>query len=39
MDLLVGLDDPPKPLGSKLLAVPALRERYLVRRPASPGTG
>jgi hypothetical protein len=30
LDPLVGLDDPAKPLRSKLLAVPALRERYLV---------
>ncbi len=29
LDPLVGLDDPSKPLRSKLLAVPALRERYL----------
>jgi spore coat protein CotH len=29
LDLLVGLDDPTKPLRSKLLAVPALRDRYL----------
>lgn len=29
LDLLVGIDDPTKPLRSKLLAVPALRERYL----------
>jgi CotH protein len=29
LDPLVGLDDPGKPLRSKLLAVPALRERYL----------
>ena len=29
LDPLVGLDDPTKPLRSKLLAVPALRERYL----------
>ncbi|MDP1660757.1 MAG: CotH kinase family protein, partial [Phycisphaerales bacterium] len=29
LDPLVGLDDPAKPLRSKLLAVPALRERYL----------
>lgn len=29
LDLLVGLDDTTKPLRSKLLAVPALRERYL----------
>jgi hypothetical protein len=29
LDLLVGLDDPSKPLRSKLLAVPALRARYL----------
>jgi spore coat protein CotH len=28
-DLLVGLDDQTKPLRSKLLAVPALRDRYL----------
>lgn len=28
-DLLVGLDDPGKPLRSKLLAVPALRAKYL----------
>ena len=27
LDPLVGLDDPTKPLRSKLLAVPALRER------------
>ena len=29
LDPLVGLDDPTKPLRSKLLAVPALRERYM----------
>ncbi len=29
LDLLVGLDDPGKPLRSKLLAVPALRAKYL----------
>jgi hypothetical protein len=29
LDPLVGLNDPTKPLRSKLLAVPALRERYL----------
>ncbi len=29
LDPLIGLDDPGKPLRSKLLAVPALRERYL----------
>jgi spore coat protein CotH len=29
LDPLVGLDDPTKPLRSKLLAVPKLRERYL----------
>jgi hypothetical protein len=29
LDPLVGLDDPAKPLRSKLLAVPALRQRYL----------
>ena len=29
LDPLVGLNDPSKPLRSKLLAVPALRERYL----------
>lgn len=29
LDPLVGLDDPSKPLRSKLLAIPALRERYL----------
>jgi len=29
LDPLVGLDDSTKPLRSKLLAVPALRERYL----------
>jgi hypothetical protein len=29
LDPLVGLDDPTKPLRSKLLAVPALRARYL----------
>jgi len=29
LDPLVGLDDPRKPLRSKLLAVPALRKRYL----------
>ena len=29
LDPLIGLDDPTKPLRSKLLAVPALRERYL----------
>ncbi len=29
LDALVGLDDPAKPLRSKLLAVPALRARYL----------
>ncbi len=29
LDPLVGLDDPAKPLRSKLLAVPALRERYM----------
>jgi hypothetical protein len=29
LDPLVGLDDASKPLRSKLLAVPALRERYL----------
>jgi len=29
LDPLVGLDDTTKPLRSKLLAVPALRERYL----------
>lgn len=29
LDPLVGLDDPTKPLRSRLLAVPALRERYL----------
>ena len=29
LDPLVGLDDPSKPLRSKLLAVPALRQRYL----------
>ena len=31
LDPLVGLDDPKKPLRSKLLAVPALRERYLAK--------
>lgn len=29
LDPLIGLDDPRKPLRSKLLAVPALRDRYL----------
>ena len=29
LDLLVGLDDTTKPLRSKLLAVPALRAKYL----------
>jgi CotH protein len=29
LDPLIGLDDPSKPLRSKLLAVPALRERYM----------
>ena len=29
LDPLVGLDDPTRPLRSKLLAVPALREKYL----------
>jgi hypothetical protein len=29
LDPLIGLDDPSKPLRSKLLAVPALRTRYL----------
>ena len=29
LDLLVGLDDPTKPLRSRLLAVPELRARYL----------
>ena len=29
LDPLIGLDDPRKPLRSKLLAVPALRARYL----------
>jgi hypothetical protein len=29
VDPLVGLDDPTKPVRSKFLAVPALRERYL----------
>jgi hypothetical protein len=29
LDPLIGLDDPSKPLRSKLLAVPALRSRYL----------
>jgi hypothetical protein len=29
LDLLIGLDDPTKPLRSKLLAVPSLREKYL----------
>ena len=29
LDPLVGLDDPAKPLRSKLLAVPALRAKYL----------
>jgi hypothetical protein len=29
LDPLVGLNDPSKPLRSKLLAVPALRQRYL----------
>ena len=29
LDPLIGLDDMTKPLRSKLLAVPALRERYL----------
>jgi len=29
LDPLIGLDDPTKPLRSKLLAVPALRTRYL----------
>ncbi|MBI3864810.1 MAG: CotH kinase family protein [Planctomycetia bacterium] len=29
LDPLIGLDDPRKPLRSKLLAVPALREKYL----------
>ncbi|HZW06682.1 MAG TPA: CotH kinase family protein, partial [Phycisphaerales bacterium] len=29
LDPLIGLDDPAKPLRSKLLAVPELRERYL----------
>jgi hypothetical protein len=29
LDPLIGLDDPRKPLRSRLLAVPALRERYL----------
>jgi CotH protein len=29
LDPLIGLDDPTKPLRSKLLAVPALREKYL----------
>lgn len=29
LDPLVGLDDPSKPLRSRLLAVPALRQRYL----------
>jgi hypothetical protein len=30
LDPLIGVDDPAKPLRSKLLAVPALRERYLL---------
>ena len=29
LDPLVGMDDPNKPLRSRLLAVPALRQRYL----------
>ena len=29
LDPLVGLNDPSKPLRSKLLAVPALRQKYL----------
>ena len=29
LDILIGLDDPGKPLRSKLLAVPALRARYI----------
>lgn len=29
LDPLIGLDDPSKPLRSKILAVPALREKYL----------
>jgi hypothetical protein len=29
LDPLIGFDDPAKPLRSKLLAVPALRQRYL----------
>lgn len=29
LDPLIGLNDPSKPLRSKLLAVPALRERYM----------
>jgi hypothetical protein len=29
LDPLIGLDDPTKPLRSRLLAVPALRQRYL----------
>jgi spore coat protein CotH len=29
LDVLIGLDDPSKPLRSKLLAVPALRAKYL----------
>ena len=29
LDPLIGLNDPTKPLRSKLLAVPALRARYL----------
>jgi hypothetical protein len=39
LDPLVGLDDPTKPLRSKLLAVPSLRERYLgyVREIATHG--
>jgi hypothetical protein len=30
LDPLVGLDDPAKPLRSKLLAIPALRDRYAI---------
>ena len=29
LDPLIGLDDPRKPLRSRLLAIPALRERYM----------
>ena len=34
LDILIGLDDPSKPLRSKLLAVPALRARYIAHAKA-----